>query len=54
MISTLKLLLVSSENLSGLKTNYSKSELIPLNLTEQEGTTLAIKVECKLRTLTII
>jgi hypothetical protein len=32
-LATLKLLLVGFENLSGLKINYSKSELIPLNVT---------------------
>jgi hypothetical protein len=40
-IEALKLLLVGFENLSGLKINYTKSELIPLNLTDEESTCLA-------------
>jgi hypothetical protein len=41
MIEALKLLLVGFENLSDLKINYTKSELIPLNLTDEESTCLA-------------
>lgn len=40
-IEGLKLLLIGFENLSGLKINYSKSEVIPLNLQEEESTVIA-------------
>jgi hypothetical protein len=41
MVVALKLLLVGFENMSGLKINYSKSELMPLNLFDNEGNHLA-------------
>jgi hypothetical protein len=47
------LLLVDFENLSGLKINYSKSEVISLNLIEQEGNTLSTRLGCKVWTLPI-
>jgi hypothetical protein len=48
MIETFKLLIQGFENISGLKINYTKSELIPLNITNQEGTQLANILGCKL------
>jgi hypothetical protein len=41
MVVALKLLLVGFENMSGLKINYSESELIPLNLSDNEDNHLA-------------
>lgn len=41
MIEALKLLLLGFENLSGPKINFTKSELIPLNLSEEEGVNFA-------------
>jgi hypothetical protein len=53
MVAALKLLLVGFEYLSGLKINYSKSEMIPLNLTETESYRLANVIGCKIGTLPI-
>jgi hypothetical protein len=39
--------------MSGLKINYTKSELIPLNISQQEGTTLANILGCKVEKLSI-
>ena len=40
MIEALKLHLIAFENLSGMKINYDKSEMIPLNITSDEGSAL--------------
>jgi hypothetical protein len=53
MVAALKLLLVGFEYLSGLKINYSKSEMIPLNLTETESYRLANVIGCKIGILPI-
>jgi Reverse transcriptase (RNA-dependent DNA polymerase) len=48
MIEAFKLLIQGFENMSGLKINYTKSEFIPLNISNQEGTQLANMLRCKL------
>jgi hypothetical protein len=53
MVEALKLLLQGFENMSGLRINYTKSELIPLNISQQEGTTLANILGCKVGKLPI-
>ena len=50
-IEALKLYLIAFENLSGMKINYDKSEMIPLNLSPSEGTALAAIFGCKMATL---
>jgi hypothetical protein len=35
MLEALKLILVGFENIPGLKINYAKSEIIPLNISEE-------------------
>jgi hypothetical protein len=37
MIDVLKLLLIGYGHLIGLKINFTKSEMVPLNLTDQES-----------------
>jgi hypothetical protein len=39
--------------MSGLRINYTKSELIPLNITQKEGTTFVNILECKIGKLPI-
>jgi hypothetical protein len=53
MLETLKLILIGFENLTGLKINYTKNELIPLNITEQESNNMAQLFGCKISTLPI-
>jgi hypothetical protein len=53
IIDAFKMLLIGFENLSGLKINYTKSELVPLNLTQIEGLQLANIIGCKIVTLPI-
>lgn len=53
MIEALKILLIGFENLSGLKINFSKSEIVPLNLIEEEGQQIAAILGCKLVSLPI-
>jgi hypothetical protein len=47
MINSLKWILLCFENLSGLKINFDKSEMVPLNLTHEEGQVLATQLGCK-------
>lgn len=51
MVESLKLFLIGFENLLGLKINYIKSELIPLNISE--GVAYANILECKVNKLPI-
>ena len=53
MVVNLKLLLVGFENLSGLKINYEKSEMIALNISNVKAQNLAIIFGCKISTLPI-
>jgi hypothetical protein len=53
IVDAFKMLLIWFENLSGLKINYTKSEFIPLNLSESEGTQLANILGCKIASLLI-
>ena len=53
MIHTLKWLLLCFENLSGLKINFDKSEMVPLNISASTGQELAGIVGCKLVSLPI-
>jgi hypothetical protein len=53
MMEAFKLLMQGFENMSGLKINYTKSELIPLNISHQEGIQLANMLGCKLGSLPI-
>jgi hypothetical protein len=53
MIEALKLLLKCFENMSGLKINFTKCELMPLNISNQDGQYLANILECKVGTLSI-
>jgi hypothetical protein len=41
MVDDLKLLLVDFENHSGLKINFIKNKMVPLNLTDQEASQYA-------------
>jgi hypothetical protein len=52
-IHVLRWLLIGFENLSGLKINYNKCEMIPLNITEEMGTHLTSLFECKVGHLPI-
>jgi hypothetical protein len=54
MIHTLKWILLCFENLSGLKINFDKSEMVALNLSDHEGKVLADQLRCKLVSLPII
>jgi Reverse transcriptase (RNA-dependent DNA polymerase) len=51
--AALKLLLSGFENMTGLKINYSKSEVISLNLTTHKENLLAQILECKIESLPI-
>jgi hypothetical protein len=53
MVVALKLLLAGFENMSSLNINYSKSELIPLNLSDDEDNHLAEILGCKIGSLPI-
>jgi hypothetical protein len=53
MVVALKLLLAGFENISGFKMNYSKSELIPLNLSDNEGNHLVEILDYKFGSLPI-
>jgi hypothetical protein len=52
-IQSLRWILIGFENLSGMKINFSKCEMIPLNLHEEEGNQLASIFGCKLGFLPI-
>ena len=54
MIIVLKWLLLGFENLSGLKINFDKSEMVPLNIGEDQGQALANLLGCKLVNLPIM
>jgi hypothetical protein len=51
MLERIKWALKGFEGISGLKINFSKSELIPLNLSESETITFASILQCKIDTL---
>jgi Reverse transcriptase (RNA-dependent DNA polymerase) len=53
MMEVLKVILIGFENLIGLKINYTKSELIPLNLREDDSINLAQIIGCKISKLPI-
>jgi hypothetical protein len=53
MIEALKFLLVCFENLSGLKINYEKSTLVPLNILDNEGQLYATILGCETNKLPI-
>lgn len=53
MMEKLKYILIAFAKLSGLKINFSKSELIPLNIEESFGVFLANILGCKVITLPI-
>jgi hypothetical protein len=54
MIDALKLVLIGFEDLSGLKVNFTKSELVPLNyLSQQESTLYANIMGCKISSFPI-
>jgi hypothetical protein len=53
-IETLKWLLLGYEDISGMKINFHKCELVPLNLSEDESNTLATQLGCKLSQLPMI
>ena len=48
MIETRKWIFIGFENWSGLKVNFTKSEIIPLNISEAEGIELAHILGCKI------
>jgi hypothetical protein len=52
-IQVLRWLLIGFENLSRLKINYAKCEMIPLNIYEEMGHHLAFLFGCKVGTLPI-
>jgi Reverse transcriptase (RNA-dependent DNA polymerase) len=49
MIEALQLLLLGFENLSDLKINYTKSTLIPLNISNEEGVLYANILGCEMK-----
>lgn len=51
VLTNIKWLLVAFENASGLKINYDKSEIYPLNLSDSESTTFASILGCKVAVL---
>jgi hypothetical protein len=53
MVEALKYLLLGFEELSDLKINYSKSILIPLNISDQEKIEYATFLGCELSNLPI-
>jgi hypothetical protein len=53
-IEVLKWILLGCEDLSGMKINFAKSELVPLNLTEEEGTKLADQLGYKISFLPLM
>lgn len=54
MILSLKWILLCFENLSGLKINFDKSEMVALNLDDSEGQELASLLGCKVVELPIM
>jgi hypothetical protein len=48
MIEALQLILLYFENLSGLKINFTKSTLIPLNISDEEGLLYANILGCEM------
>jgi hypothetical protein len=52
-IHILRWLLIGFENLSGLKFNYAKCEIIPPNITKEMGAHLVSLFECKVGHLPI-
>jgi hypothetical protein len=50
----LKWILLGYEDLSGMTINFIKSELVPLNLTELEGSQLAEQLRCKVSSLSLM
>jgi Reverse transcriptase (RNA-dependent DNA polymerase) len=53
-IQTLKWLLLSYEDFSGMKVTFNKYKLVPLNLTDNEGTVFAEQLGCKLFSLPLM
>lgn len=53
MVENLKFLLLGFESLSGLKINFHKSALVPLNISNNLATSLANQLGCQLSTLPI-
>lgn len=53
MINSLKWILLCFENLSGLKINFDKSVMVPLNISDQHGQLLARQLGCKVAQLPI-
>ena len=54
MIVVLRWLLLGFENLSGMKINFDKSEMVPLNISEEDGQELARLLGCKVVKLPIM
>jgi hypothetical protein len=53
VIHVLRWILIGFENLFGMKINFSKYEMIPFNLKNNEGDKLASIFDCKLGSLPI-
>lgn len=53
MVENLKFLLLGFEDVSGLKINFEKSEMIPLNISNSLASSLANQLGCKLTALPI-
>jgi hypothetical protein len=53
MVEALKYLLLSFEEFLGLKINYSKSSLVPLNISDQESIDYATILGCEISNLPI-
>jgi hypothetical protein len=53
ILEALKLLLVGFKNLCGLKINFTKSILVPLNIHDNEGQLYASILGCKISKLSI-
>ena len=54
MVEALKLHLTAFENLSGMKIYFAKSEMIPLNLSDNDGSLLADIFGCKISSLPLL
>lgn len=53
MIENLKFLLLGFESMSGLKINFEKSALVPLNITPELANDMALQLGCQLSSLPI-
>jgi hypothetical protein len=53
IIDALKMILIRFENLLGLKINFTKNKMAPLNLTDTEGIQFVNILDCKVSSFSI-